>query len=286
MRVWFHWNASRIGGPMPARGVPTRHLQTTQDMTHSRFLNWILLLGTFSWVLTGAESAGSVRERTEGEALAAEIRSLKPASNLTNQAILEIRNAEGRRQRIPVTIETHAPESEGGVWWTRYQTSSKTSPPAETLEIRYRPDGTPIYAVQTGSAKELRILSTAEASSPFAGSDFWVLDLGLGFLHWPEQRIIPAPRDHPHMVKGRSCKLLESRHPSGTPYSRVVSWIDNEFKGLIQADAYGPDGKLQKQFSVGSFKKVDGVWMLKDMEMIDDQRETKTRLEFELKVPR
>jgi negative regulator of sigma E activity len=66
----------------------------------------------------------------------------------------------------------------------------------------------------------------------------------------------------------------------------VVSWVDNEFKSLIQADAYDASGKLLKQFSVGSFEKVDGVWMLKDMDMIDEQRETKTRLEFQLKVAR
>ena len=65
----------------------------------------------------------------------------------------------------------------------------------------------------------------------------------------------------------------------------MVSWIDLEFRGLIQADAYDARGQLLKQFSVGSFKKVDGAWRLKDMEIIDEQRGTKTRLEFELTVP-
>ena len=86
------------------------------------------------------------------------------------------------------------------------------------------------------------------------------------------------------MIKGRACKMLESRNPLGIPYSRVVSWVDNEFRSLIQADAYDASGKLLKRFGIGSFKKVDGVWLLKDMEMIDEQKETKTKLEFELKV--
>ena len=31
-------------------------------------------------------------------------------------------------------------------------------------------------------------------------------------------------------------------------------------------------------------KKVDGVWQLRDMEMIDEVRGTETKLEFELKA--
>ena len=233
-----------------------------------------------------AESVSGPREQADGQALALEVRSMQPASTTTNRATLEIRNASGRRQRVPVVIETMAPLSDGDRWSTRYRAEAGALAGMETLEIVHRADAAPEYRLQGRAEAPATAVAPSETGRSFAGSDFSLADLGLEFLHWPEQRLVPAPKDHPHMVKGRSCRVLESRNPTGKPYSRVVSWIDLEFRGLIQADAYDSRGELVKQFSVGSFRKVDGVWRLKDMEIIDEQRGTKTRLEFELTVPR
>lgn len=232
-----------------------------------------------------AETASGPREQADGLALAREVRSLQPASTTTNRATLEIRNAAGKRRRVPVVIETFAPTPGGDRWSTRYRTGSADPAGGEILEIMHRVDAAPEYRLDRApGAGDSTNLGTGSGRS-FAGSDFSLADLGLEFLHWPQQRLVPAPKDNPHMVKGRSCRVLESRNPTGTPYSRVVSWIDLEFRGLIQADAYDARGELLKQFSVGSFRKVDGTWRLKDMEIIDEQRGTKTRLEFELTVP-
>jgi hypothetical protein len=242
----------------------------------------LVLTGSFS---LAAEATGTPREQADGQALALEVRSLQPASTTTNRATLEIRNASGKRQRVPVVIETVAPQPHTDQWSTRYLAGSAGTDTSETLEIVHRPDAAPEYRLQSPTGAPASPVAPTETGRSFARSDFSLADLGLEFLHWSQQRLIPAPKDHPHMVKGRSCRVLESRNPSGRPYSRVVSWIDLEFRGLIQADAYDARGELLKQFSVGSFKKVDGVWMLKDMEIIDEQRGTKTRLEFELTVP-
>ncbi|MEN9733570.1 MAG: hypothetical protein RLZ45_1565 [Verrucomicrobiota bacterium] len=248
------------------------------------------LLAVLHFTLTGlvslgAETAATPREQADGQALALEVRSLRPASTTTNRATLEIRNASGKRQRVPVVIETIAPQPDTDRWSTRYLAGSSDMGTSEAVEILHRSDTAPEYRLQSPKGAQASPVAPTETGRSFAGSDFSLIDLGLEFLHWPQQRLIPAPKDHPHMVKGRSCRVLESRNPSGKPYSRVVSWIDLEFRGLIQADAYDARGELLKQFSVGSFKKVDGVWMLKDMEIIDEQRGTKTRLEFELTVP-
>ncbi|MFM7215005.1 MAG: outer membrane lipoprotein-sorting protein [Verrucomicrobiota bacterium] len=232
-----------------------------------------------------ADAASGPREQADGQTLAREVRSLQPASTTTNRATLEIRNAAGKRHRVPVVIETLAPTPGTDRWSTRYRTGSADTATGETLEIVHRVDAAPEYRLEGVPGTAASPIAATGTGRPFAGSDFSLADLGLEFLHWPQQRLIPAPKDNPHMVKGRSCRVLESRNPTGTPYSRVVSWIDLEFRGLIQADAYDARGQLLKQFSVGSFKKVDGAWRLKDMEIIDEQRGTKTRLEFELTVP-
>jgi hypothetical protein len=115
---------------------------------------------------------------------------------------------------------------------------------------------------------------------PFAGSDFWLADLGLEFFYWPEQKILKH-----EMRRGRACKVLESTNPSPSTnsYLRVVSWIDNESGGIVQAEAYNFKNKLLKEFAPKSFKKVNGQWELQEMEIRNVQTGSRTRLEFDLK---
>ena len=248
---------------------------------------WVVIVWGIGVVVGLAQNppvSGLSREQQQGRELAEEMRLLQPVANATNQATLEIRDARGNRRRVPLVIETRAGTPTTPGWSTRYLAKPPAPAAPEALAIVHSPERAPTYILEGGGRAAAEVLPAGQASVPFMGSDFWLDDLGLEFLHWPEQKIIPGPRNNPPMVKGRSCKILESRNPAGKPYSRVVSWVDNEFKSLIQADAYDASGKLLKRFSVGSFEKVDGVWMLKDMDMIDEQRETKTRLEFQLKV--
>ena len=114
---------------------------------------------------------------------------------------------------------------------------------------------------------------------PFAGSDFWIADLGLEFFHWPEQKILPNPTP---LKRSRSYTLLESinPNPSTNGYSRVLSWIDKESGGILEADAFDTKGKLLKVFEPDSFKKVDGQWELQEVEIRNVQTGSRTRLGF------
>src|SRR5690606_32384207 len=56
---------------------------------------------------------------------------------------------------------------------------------------------------------ERKELSGNQAMIPFAGSDFWLGDLGLEFLYWPEQRLIRR-----EMRRGQACSVLESVNPA------------------------------------------------------------------------
>ena len=63
----------------------------------------------------------------------------------------------------------------------------------------------------------------------------------------------------------------------------MVSWIDNESGGIVQAEAYDLNNKLLKEFAPKSFKKVNGQWELQEMEIRNVQTGSRTRLEFDLK---
>ena len=114
----------------------------------------------------------------------------------------------------------------------------------------------------------------------FANSDFSLCDLGLEFFHWPEQKILKK-----EVKRSRGCSVLESTNPdpSTNGYSRVVSWIDEETLGIVQAYAYDAKGKLLKEFYPKDFEKVNGQWQVQEMEMLNDQTGSRSRLVFDLK---
>ena len=116
--------------------------------------------------------------------------------------------------------------------------------------------------------------------APFAGSDFWVADLGLEFLHWPQQRILKK-----QMRKGLSCDVLQSVNPQSSPhgYSRVVSWIAinrPEDIVIVHAEAYDSRNKLLKEFDPKKVEKVNGVWQLEEMEIRNRETGSRTKIEF------
>jgi hypothetical protein len=115
---------------------------------------------------------------------------------------------------------------------------------------------------------------------PFAGSDFWIADLGLEFLHWPKQRLLRKEMRH-----SQFCHVLESSNPgAGTNgYARVVAWIKAENGGLIHADAYDSQNQLLKQFDPTELEKVNGQHELKEMEMRNRRTGSHSWVTYDLK---
>ncbi len=237
----------------------------------------LLFLAPF---LLGAEK---LSPEAEGEALAAELREQQPPDQLATSGTLKMRDATGARREAEVNLRVVKGEES---WVSSYDTPGTSTLPPERLVVLHTP-GKPnqyLYARASTPGSPLPqpvALTPASAATPFASSDFWLSDLGLEFFHWPQQRVLRK-----EMRKGRSCRVLESLNPApaGSGYARVLSWIDIESGGLLRAEAYGTNKKLQKEFSVRSFKKVNGRWQLKEMEIRDEKTDARTRLEFDLEV--
>ena len=118
-----------------------------------------------------------------------------------------------------------------------------------------------------------------DAGIPLAGSDFSLADLGLEFLHWPQQQRLP---DETRL--GQACYVLESCNPAGRQIVRVKSDIDQETGGLLIATAYDANGRVVKEFSLhgSSFKKVNGHWRLEKMEIRNHKLHSQTELKFDI----
>jgi hypothetical protein len=224
----------------------------------------LIAFGTRAGTTNGLSNA-----EIQGRQLARQLCELS-VENSTNNGILKIRDAKGRRPEIPVKCEIVATATN----WQSIYTATDAAGQRVILSVMHQHDGPNTYQLAGGIT-----ISGNELMAPFAGSDFWIADLGLEFFHWPEQKVLKK-----EVKRSRGCTVLESTNPNPATngYSRVVSWIDNESGCIVQAEACDVNGKLLKEFYPKSFKKVNGQWEPQDMDIRNVQTGSRTRLEFDL----
>jgi hypothetical protein len=209
----------------------------------------------------------------EGQELATKLRSAVPEESSEFSGVLEITTKEGRQMFIPISSKITVTSTN---WQVVYQSAPTNGTPAETLIILHSPGQTNRYTFAIGAEPAAAVPLT----HPFAGSEFWLLDLGLEFFHWPQQKALRA-----EMSRSRPCRVLESVTPQSTHdgYARVLSWIDNETGGVLQAEAYDQQGKLLKKFALGPMQKVEGQYRLREMRIRNARTGQRTELKFDLR---
>jgi hypothetical protein len=242
-------------------------------------MKWLSVLGAvflavFS-CLAQTTNGLSVAE-VEGRQLAQEILQQNPTGDLTNTGILEIRSAQGERTKIPLRFQIVVNEYDAPVWSSIYQTVT-TNEGVKLSILHSLAAGHDTYHLCKDNQQT--DLSESETMAPFAGSDFWICDLGLEFFHWPDQKIIKH-----ETRRTRACAVLESSNPNPAAgnYSKVDTWVDDETQRPVHAEAYDAKGKLLKVFDPKSFKKVNGHWELEDMEIRNVQTGSRTVIRFDL----
>ncbi len=205
-----------------------------------------------------------------GQELVTQIRALAPEASFTNSGTLYIKTKRQPLLTVAYTCRVEITPTH----WTSYYSAMRGTNALPGFSVEHRAGNPNIYRDDAG-----KILSGTQLDVPFAGSDFWLSDLGLEFFNWPEQRV---PKWE--MTRTVGCKVLESRNPDpqSIGYSRVISWIHDESLGIVRAEAYDASGKLLKEFRPTELQKVNGRRELKEMEMENVQTDSTTRLEFEL----
>lgn len=216
----------------------------------------------------------------EGRELARQLCEARPETNSVMTGMLKIRDKEGMTKRNPIKFNVIVTKTN---WVSVYEkvipelgsgycrlTVTRDASNSNRFEI-----SSYIADPETHWTKDK---SEVAENCSFAG-DFWVVDMSLEFFHWPAQKVLKK-----EVKRSRGCTVLESTNPSPATngYSRVVSWIDHESGGIVQAEAYDFSNKLLKEFAPKSFKKVNGQWLLQEMEIRNVQTGSRTRLEFDL----
>ncbi len=219
-------------------------------------------------------------DKGEGKALVADLLNRIPEENNEILGLLKIRPGDAEPIEVPVKMTTQV--SSNG-WQDTYETKPVIGRPKEVLTIKHevgKPNSYFFGSVTNQSENAKPALITAkQLYLPFAGSDFCPADLGLEFLHWPTQKILKK-----EMRKGRSCRVVESINagPRSGGYLRVLSWIDYETGGIIRAEGYDQNNILLKEFSIRAVDRKEH--RLKEIEIRNDQTDSRTRLEFNLEI--
>ena len=191
----------------------------------------------------------------QGRQLAQQILEQRPATNLTQAGILSIRGEKKNRVDMRFIFAAYVYPTK---WFhhffpTNWQSDYQVFPTNglnEELVITHGTNSLNRYYHHAGSGigrmpetEDQHEIFPGTEDEAFANSDFCSCDLGLGFLHWPAQKILPKSTN---LKRGREYTLLESTNPTppANGYSRVLSWIDKESGGILAAEAYDAKGKL------------------------------------------
>ena len=131
--------------------------------------------------------------------------------------------------------------------------------PAQTIQLRLLEKDSRLEEITGGATKKI---AAARFDEKVRGSDISYEDLALKFLYWSNA----AVEGEQTMIL-RKCWIIRTEPPakSESQYSKAMLWIDKETGALMQAEAYGHDGKIARRFKVISPQKIDGVWLLKQM---------------------
>jgi hypothetical protein len=220
----------------------------------------------------------------EARTLVSDMLAQKPDQNVTNTGWVTISDAAGKERAIPVRFEvTCAPTG----WASVYETLSSAGAPGgmklTVIHSGEQPNRYELFNPAAAGATDAvaKELAQDQIMAPFAGSDFWIADLGLEFLHWPKQRLLRKEMRH-----SKSCSVLESINPAPVPggYTRVVSWLMIERPhGIIHADAYDARGERFKQFDPKSLEKIQGEYQLEEMEIRNRKTGSQTVIKFDLR---
>ena len=235
----------------------------------------------FFAVGAAAETTNALSDaEIQGRKLAQQLCDARPDTNYTQNGVLNIRYSNGNKTNIPISFKIQITEANwksgyfigNNAWVIIHQAGHDN----RYVFVENNPD------ITAWDSTSFLHLDGNETAVPFGSSDFWLCDLGLEFLHWPAQKVLPKSTN---LKRGREYTLLESTNPNPPTngYSRVLSWIDKESGGILAAEAYDAAGKLLKEFEPKSFKKVNGQWELQEMEIRNVQTGSRTRLEFDLK---
>ena len=183
-----------------------------------------------------------------------------PAVPITISAELQSRNSRGdveKKLNVEIMLDWH-----GRTPSARYTIRDAFGKNLEGLTVKPSRSGPSSYRYFQGEA--LVASKLPDLSRKIQDTDFTWNDLSLSFLWWPNGSTAGLEE-----VKGRRCYVVDLPAPDGTDSgdSGVRVWVDPQAHMLLQAAAHDAGGRRTRLLQVKSFKKINKVWMIQNLDM-------------------
>lgn len=127
----------------------------------------------------------------------------------------------------------------------------------------------------TGNSKPLEGDSLFEPV--VSGFTYTPFDLQMPFLHWRNYQYLGAER-----VKGRPAHLFFMEAPESLRENRpdlkgVRLAIDEDYLALLRVEMVDLNDQVSKSFRILNFKKVSEEWIVKSIDLVEEESRDKTR---------
>ncbi len=127
--------------------------------------------------------------------------------------------------------------------------------PERVIEVRLGDESSGVFDSKGKAVKKGMQEPVAE------GADVTVEDLSLGFLYWPDARLLGD-----ELVRTRKAWKIELRPGRrGSEFAVVRVWLDQASGALLRIEGFDWEGRLLRRFEVVSGQRIEGQWMLKQM---------------------
>lgn len=194
-------------------------------------------------------------ESLTGDEILALVRSSLPSEPLKLTGSLKVKAANGFTQaNLPVEMQLD--------WGAPMPTASYRID-KETLTITWN-NGVPAYAFSNPkNSPTSEILNSGITWADLSFSVFW----------WPNAKLISEERKI-----NRECYVVDVPVPNSKKTMRL--WIEQKMGMLLEAKTMNAKQQELSRLKIISIKKMDGMWVAKDLEISNQKTGTKTTLQI------
>lgn len=128
--------------------------------------------------------------------------------------------------------------------------------------------------------KKVRRISSSGKADYFMGTDFTYSDMG-------DRDVDDYTYKHlgTEVIDGIECYHIESIPKDKdvikeTGYSRGEMWVRPDIWIMVKAKFYDKKGEFLKELSTGDVEEIDGIWTIKKMHMVNEQKNHQTIFQF------
>jgi hypothetical protein len=212
-------------------------------------MKWITLLAMACLCVSAAA------EQPPADELLAFVRSKLPDRPLRLTGALKVQTRNGfTKSNLPVTIDLD---------WGAATPRATYAIENETLVITWQDDVPQYDFSNTQNTPTSDILDTGIT---------WA-DLSFSVLWWPGSKIAGEDRKI-----NRDCYIVDVPIPDSEQTMRL--WIEKKMGMLLEAQTLDKEGKRLRRLKIKSIKKMDGMWVAKNLELKDEKSGSKTTLQI------